>query len=171
MDVLEAILSRRSIRRYTDEAVGEEVVEQLLRAAAAAPSAHNEQPWHFVVIRDRAVLAEFPKVHPHSRLLLGAPVAIAVCADHELEVDRGVDYWVQDCAAATQNLLLAAHGLGLGACWIGIHPRAERQEVLKKLLGLPASVSCFGLVALGHPAETKGRGERYDAGRVHRERW
>lgn len=171
MEALEAILSRRSIRKYTDEVLADEVVEQLLRAAVAAPSAQNEQLWHFVVIRDRAVLAEIPKVHPHAKFLLGAPLAIAVCADHELEADRGADYWVQDCAAATMNILLAAHGLGLGAYWVGIHPRVERKETLGRLLGMPGQVSCFGLVALGHPAEAKERSERYDAGRVHRDRW
>jgi nitroreductase len=169
MEAREALLSRRSIRKYAAEAVSEEAVRRLLEAAMAAPSAGNEQPWHFVVIRDRATLDEIPTFHEHAQMMHEAPLAILVCAD-----DRSKKYeifWPQDCAAATQNLLLAAHASGLGAVWVGVYPVEGLITRLKKLLGLPPEVTPFALVAVGHPAEEKPPAERYDEARVHRERW
>lgn len=169
MDALEAILTRRSIRQFTDQAVSEAVVEDLLRAAMSAPSAGNQQPWQFVVITDRQILDAIPNIHPYSAMLKQAPLAILVCGDEELETHKG--YWVQDCSAATQNLLLAAHARGLGAVWLGIYPRMERVTGLRKLLGLPEHVIPLALVAIGHPAEHLPPAERYNAVRVHRNRW
>ena len=166
-----AILSRRSIRKYTAQPVDDEIIEKLLRAAFAAPSAHNEQPWHFVVIRDRTMLDEIPNIHPYAKMLKEAPAALAVCADHKLEKDAEAGYWVQDCAAATQNILLAAHGLGLGACWLGIHPRMQRKDAISKLLNLPENVSPFCLIALGYPAEQKEPSERFQPERMHQNQW
>src|SRR5512142_911151 len=107
MDALEAILTRRSVRRYTPEPIAEELLHELLDAAMHAPSAGNEQPWHFVVVTDRETLAAIPRFHPYAVMLRQAPAAIVVCGDPTLEKYHG--YWVQDCAAATENLLLAAH--------------------------------------------------------------
>ena len=171
MEAMEAILGRRSVRRYTDQAVSEEVIERLLRAGMAAPSANNEQPWHFVVIRERGILAEVPNFHPYAQMLKQVPVALGVCADLKLEKKPGMGYWIQDCAAATENILLAGHALGLGGCWLGIHPRPERKEGLRGLLDLPKSVEPFSLIALGYPAEQKGASERYRTERVHWDRW
>jgi len=169
MDALEAILTRRSIRQFTDQAVSEAVIEDLLRAAMSAPSAGNQQPWQFVVITDRQILDTIPSIHPYSAMLRQAPLAILVCGDEHLETHKG--YWVQDCSAATQNLLLAAHARGLGAVWLGIYPRMERVTGLRKLLGLPEHVVPLALVAIGHPAEHLPPADRYDAARVHRNRW
>jgi len=171
MEALTAILSRRSIRKFTAESIGDETIEHLLRAGCAAPSAHNEQPWHFIVIRDRVILDEIPRIHPYAQMLKQAPVALAVCADHKLEKDKAADYWVQDCAAATQNILLAAHALGLGACWLGIHPRMKRKEAISKLLNLPEHVSPFCLIALGYPAEKKEPSDRFNSERMHQNQW
>lgn len=169
MDALEAILTRRSIRQFTDQSVSEAVVEDLLRAAMSAPSAGNQQPWQFVVITDREILDTIPSIHPYSAMLRQAPLAILVCGDEQLETHKG--YWVQDCSAATQNLLLAAHARGLGAVWLGIYPRMDRVAGLRKLLGLPEHVVPMALVAIGHPAEHLPPAERYNAARVHRNRW
>ena len=169
MDALEAILTRRSIRQFTDQAVSEAVIEDLLRAAMSAPSAGNQQPWQFVVITDRQILDTIPSIHPYSAMLRQAPLAILVCGDEHLETHKG--YWVQDCSAATQNLLLAAHARGLGAVWLGIYPRMDRVTGLRKLLGLPEHVIPLALVAIGHPAEHLPPADRYDATRVHRNRW
>ena len=169
MDALEAILTRRSIRQFTDQSVSEAVVEDLLRAAMSAPSAGNQQPWQFVVITDRELLDTIPSIHPYSAMLRQAPLAILVCGDEQLETHKG--YWVQDCSAATQNLLLAAHARGLGAVWLGIYPRMDRVAGLRKLLGLPEHVVPMALVAIGHPAEHLPPAERYNAARVHRNRW
>jgi nitroreductase len=169
MDAIEAILSRRSIRRYAPQPVPEAVIRQLLEAAMSAPSAGNEQPWQFVVITDRRILDEIPRFHPYAEMLKEATVAILVCGDLRLEKYR--DHWVQDCSAATQNILLAAHAKGLGAVWVGIYPTEDRVVRIRKLLGLPSHVVPLCLVPLGHPAEQIPRAERYDASRVHRNQW
>lgn len=166
---LEAIFARRSIRKYTDEPVSDEQLTQLLRAAMAAPSAGNQQPWQFVVIRDRNTLDAVPKFHPYSAMLAEAPLAVLVCGDLERETVKG--YWVQDCSAAVENLLIAASAIGLGAVWLGVHPVSEREDGCRKLLGIPANVVPFAIVSIGHPDEQKAPADRYDAERVHHERW
>lgn len=169
MDLFDAIHHRRSVRRFLADPIPADVVERLLRAAMAAPSAGNQQPWQFVVIDDRSTLDAVPRFHQHARMLTQAPLAVLVCATPATEKHKG--YFPQDCAAATQNLLLAAHGLGLGACWLGIHTRPEREQGLRELLGIPADVVPYSLIALGRPAETPAQADRYDAARVHRNRW
>jgi nitroreductase len=118
MDTLTAIRTRRSIRAYTAEPVSEEMIETLLAAAMQAPSAGNQQPWHFVIIQQRALLDALDEAMPYGKMLHQAALAVVVCAEAALDVRGG--YWVQDCSAATQNLLLAAHASGLGAVWLGI---------------------------------------------------
>ncbi len=169
MDALEAVLSRRSIRKYTSEPVTENAVRALLEAAMAAPSAGNEQPWQFVVVTARATLDEIPTFHEYAQMMYEAPLAVLVCGDHRHKKYRG--FWVLDCAAATQNLLLAAHALGLGAVWVGVYPDDGLVSRLTQLLGLPPEVVPFALVAVGHPAEEKPPAARYDEKRVHYERW
>lgn len=163
------VLSRRSIRRYTDEAVSAADVERLLRAAMAAPSAGNQQPWAFVVVRERTVLDAIPGFHPYAAMLPKAPVALVVCGLPES--CKWPQMWVQDCSAATQNILVEAAALGLGAVWLGVHPLEERERGVRALLGIPEDVVPFAIVPVGHPAEHKGPSERYDPGRVHIERW
>jgi nitroreductase len=169
METLEAIHTRRSIRRYQDKPVGEDLIQKLLEAAMQAPSARNQQPWQFVVIDDRTVLTTIPGFMPNAAMAANAPLAILVCADLDLEKSEG--YWVVDCAAATQNILLAAHALGLGACWCGVYPRENRMEELRKLIGLPKNVMAHSLVVIGHPAEQVAAEKRYRKERVRRNRW
>jgi len=169
MDAMQAILTRRSIRRYTSDPVPPGQVDRLLTAAMAAPSAGNQQPWHFVVIRDRSLLDAVPRFHPYAGMLKVAPVAILVCGDVNLEKHEG--YWIQDCSAATENLLLAAHAEGLGAVWLGVYPRADRVAGMRELLGLPEHILPLALIALGQPGEEKGPAERFDASRIHHDRW
>ncbi len=169
MDILEALHTRRSIRQYQDRAVPGELIDRLLRAAMAAPSARNAQPWHFVVLDDRKLLDAIPKFAPNAPMVRSAPAAILVCADVRLELSPG--YWPVDCAAATQNLLLAAHGLGLGAVWCGIYPREERMAGFRRLLDLPNDVQPHSLVVLGYPAEHPPSQDRYRPDRVHRNAW
>lgn len=169
MDAFEAIHGRRSIRRYTGEPVDEESMERVLRAAMAAPSAGNQQPWQFVVLDDRGLIDRIPEFHPYAEMLREAPAAVVVCGDTRGAPHKG--YWEQDCSAATQNLLLAAHALGLGAVWLGVHPLADRVEALGELLGLPTDVIPLAVIALGHPAEEKPPADRFDASRVHRNGW
>lgn len=169
MEVLDAILTRRSIRAYDDRPVPEELVERLLRAAMAAPSARNGQPWQFVVLTDRDMLAKAATINPYAGMAAQAPLAIVICADPRLEKSSG--YWPVDCAAAAENMLLAAHGLGLGAVWTGIYPREERIEGFRRLLGLPAPVIAHCMIVVGYPAEQRAAEVRYHADRVHRDRW
>lgn len=166
---MEAIYTRRSIRKYTDQAVPEKDIEELLRAAMSAPSAGNEQPWHFVIINDRSVLDQIPSFHPYAQALKSASVAVLVCGDVQLERFEG--NWVLDCAAATENLLLAAAAKGLGTVWLGVYTFKERVEGMKKLLSLPPSVVPFALIPVGYPAEQKPKEDRYNKERIHHNKW
>lgn len=169
MNTQDAIFSRRSIRKYTDQPVTDEQVTTLLHAAMAAPSAGNQQPWQFVVVRDKTTLEEIGRIHPHASMAPKAPVGILVCGDTRVEKYAG--YWVIDCAAAVQNLLLAAHSMGLGAVWTGIHPMRDRVEAFAKLFGAPEGVIPHSFIPLGYPAEEKKREDRYRPERVHLERF
>ena len=169
MDPLETIATRRSIRRYTPEGVSDSDVTTILDAAMASPSAGNEAPWHFIVLRERGSMESIMRVHPYSRMLIHAPVAIIVCADLSLERHEG--FWVQDCSAATMSMLLAAHALGLGAVWLGVHPDAGREAGVREAFELPEGIVPLSIVSIGHPDETKPPSERYDEGRVHQEKW
>ena len=171
MDALEAIHTRRSIRKYLDKPVPEELIQKLLAAAMQAPSACNQQPWQFVVIDDRTILAEIPKFMPNAAMAGKAPLAILVCGDVDLRVERSEGYWVVDCAAAVENMLLAAHALGLGAVWCGVYPREPRMEGMRRLLGLPKNVIAHSLVVLGYPGEQVPPEDRHRPERVRRNRW
>lgn len=169
MDALENLLTRRTIRRFTQEAVTEAEIETMLRAAMAAPSAGNQQPWHFITITDRAVLDQLPDIQPHCRQMLLAPLAILVCAD--VTVERHEGFWVQDCAAAAENILLAAHAQGLGGSWCGLYPRTPWCEGVARLLDLPHHVQPLCLLAIGHPDEEKAPSDRFRRERIHDQRW
>ena len=165
--LIETILARRSIRKYTAEPVSEESIQTLLEAAMAAPSASNRKPWQFVVVTERETLDELAETHPHGKMLSGAPLGIAVCGDLT-EMER---YWVQDCSAATENMLLAVTALGLGAVWLGVYPGDERVEAVRRILDLPEHITPLNVVSIGHPAEEKEPRTQFDAERVHRETW
>ena len=169
METIHAILSRRSIRKYTDKQVSREDVNDLLKAAMAAPSANNCQPWHFVVINDHQIMDRIPEFHPYSRMLKDASVAILVCIDKNLENADG--YGIQDCSAATQNILLAAHAKGLGAVWLGIYPREVRIDGIKNLLEIPDGIMPLSLISIGYPAEEKPPANRFDKARIHYNKW
>ncbi len=164
-----AIYARRSIRRYEDRFVAPNLINELLRAAMSAPSAGNEQPWQFVVITRREVLDRIPDIHPYAGMARDAHLAILICGDLDCEKHEG--FWVQDCAAATENLLIAAAGLGLGAVWCGVHPRQDREKGFRQLLDIPERMVPFALVPVGWPAEEKGSSDRFDPLRIHYEKW
>jgi nitroreductase len=166
-EFVQTIFARRSIRKYTDEPVGEEDVKTLLEAAMAAPSASNRKPWRFVVVTKRQTLDALAEAHPHGKMLFEATLCISVCGDLA-EMER---YWVQDCSAATENLLLAATALGLGAVWLGVYPKEDRVAAVRGVLDLPKTITPLNLVSIGHPAEEKEARTQYDEARVHRERW
>jgi nitroreductase len=169
MDAIEAIKTRRSIRRFKDKEVSEAELKELLAAAMQAPSAVNEQPWQFVVIRDRAILEKIPSIHIYASMAKEASAAILVCADMNLEKSKG--FWVLDCSAAVENLLLAAHAKGLGAVWCGIYPNEERMVPFSEMFSLPTNVIPFALVPIGYPDEKKAPEDRFRPDRVHKDKW
>jgi len=164
-------LGRRSIRIYQPGDISEAVITRLLEAAMAAPSAAATDPWRFVVIRQRATLEQLAAVLSNGEMLLRAGTAIAVCGELSAAHDRQLSYLLQDCSAAIQNLLLCAYSQGLGACWLGVHPREPRMEAMRNLLALPPSVVPVACVAVGLPGEKKTPRTRYKAEYVHWEKW
>lgn len=169
MEILQAIKTRRSIRKYQDKAIPTEVIKDILEAAMFAPSAGNEQPWQFVILEERNLLDAVPSICPTASMCRHSPAAILVCSDSTLE--KYPDFWVQDCSAAVENMLLAAHALGIGAVWAGIYPLKERIEGFRKLLTLPEEITPFALVTLGYPDEQPALPQRYRKDRVHYNGW
>ena len=169
MDAMDVILTRRSVRKYHKKPLSEQIVKELLDAAMSAPSASNEQPWHFILINDPEILGKIPTFHNHAKMLSDASVAILVCGDLDLEKHKGM--WTQDCSAATQNILLAVRAKGLGAVWLGIFPREERTKGMKELTNLPDNVIPFSLISIGYPVEKQNKVNRYDDSRIHHNKW
>jgi nitroreductase len=169
MDAMDALLTRRSIRKYTDRPVSDDLVTQLLRAAMAAPSARNQQPWEFIVVRDRQQLEAIATAQPYAGMARDAQLAVVVCADLDRVESEG--FWIQDCAAATENLLVAANALGLGAVWSGTYPREDRVSRISALFALPPNVIPFAVVPVGYPADQPGPADRFETSRIHIERW
>ena len=170
-DALTAILTRRSIRDYTPRPVPEELIKLLLTAAMAAPSAFNERSTEFVVVNDPKILAEIAKVNPKSLQLKKMTVAIVVCGNQNKEKNKGQGYWQLDGAVATENILIAANAVGLGAVWTAIYPYPDRIPKVQKLLNLPAQVIPLNIIPIGYPAEQKMTGNRFDPPRAHYNRW
>jgi nitroreductase len=166
-ELIKTIFARRSIREYTTEQVKESAVKAMLEAAMAAPSASNRKPWHFIVVTDRQTLDKLAQAHPYGKMLLGAPLCVAVCGDSTISPR----FWVQDCSAATENLLLATAALGLGAVWLGVYPREDRIGPIRKVLRIPDNIVPLNLVPIGHTAEEKEPRTQYDERRVHRDHW
>lgn len=149
---LENIATRTSVRSYLDKPVDATLIEQLLRAGMAAPTAVNRQPWHFVVITDRTKLNELAKANPHAGMLMKAPLAIVVCGDMKKALTgEAQEFWVQDCSAATENILLAANALGLGAVWTGTYPDKKRCEAVAAVLNLPDHLIPLNTIVIGYP--------------------
>lgn len=169
MELLDGILTRRSIRKFKPSPVSPGMVELILKAAMYAPSARNEQPWHFIVVDDRTLLNHIRDSHPYAAMLSEAPLAIVICGDTKLELSPG--YWPVDCSAATQNILLAAYAKGLGSVWLGVYPRSERQEAIRKLFELPDYIQPFAIVAIGLANEEKEMPERFKPERIHKNKW
>ena len=169
MNTLDAIYNRRSIRRYKQIQIEKAKVEELLKSAMYAPSARNMQPWQFIVVDDREMLDKLATAHPYAKMLYEAPLAILVCGDEKLDETAG--YWIQDCSAATQNILLAAYELGLGTVWLGVYPREPRVNAMKELFQLPDHIHPITLIAIGYSDEEKERPDRFKPERIHYNKW
>ncbi len=165
-EVINAMLARRSIRKYKDTPVPREILEILLQAAMAAPSAMNSQPWEYVVVTDPKTLEDLRNNLMFAKMK--APAAICVLGSDRSRLGKaGIKFWVQDCSAATENILLAATSLGLGSVWVGIHPVVLFERTVKNILNLPAGVTPFNLIYVGYPDEVKEPRTQYDEKRVH----
>ena len=169
MDAMEAILTRRSVRKYSKKRLSKKIIKELLEAAMYAPSAGNEQPWHFIIINDPQILSKVPSFHNHAQMLNDASIAILVCGDLNLDKHNGM--WIQDCSAATENILIAARAKELGAVWLGIFPREERMKGMKQLTNLPDNIMPFSLISIGYPAEPQIIVDRYNTSRIHKNKW
>ncbi len=169
MDAIDVILSRRSTRKFTGKLVNDENLTKILKAGFSAPSAHNRQPWEFIVLKDEIMINEFSSKHSYAKMLPQAKCAIVVCGDNENQKATG--FLVADCAAAIENMLLAAHALNLGAVWCGIYPVPDLLDMTKKLLGLPETIIPIGLVAIGYKAEEKEPRNNFDPKKIHYNKW
>lgn len=170
---MDAIFTRTSVRKYTGENVSKEQIELLLKAAMAAPSARNIQPWEFIVIQDRKTLDTISELGSFAYMLKDAPLAIVVCADTDKEIppQAGKNYWIQDCSAATQNIMLQASEIGLGSVWIGTFPKEEIYKPLAQLLGLPANIIPVTTISIGHPDGELHPKDKFDKKKIHYEKW
>jgi nitroreductase len=168
---IENLFARRSIRVFTAETLNQDEIETLLKAAMAAPSAGNRKPWHFIAITAAEMRAALAASHPYAGMLVEAPLCIVPCGQPNLGYPGVPEFWVQDLAAACENILLAAVGLGLGGVWCGVHPITERVQAARRILGIPDHVVPFAFVAIGHPGEKREARTQYDPERVHYEQW
>jgi len=168
---LQFIFSRRSVRRYQERDIPEEFLTDLLEAAMAAPSAVAKDPWHFIVTRKKETMGRIADFLPHGQMLRHAAAAVVVCGDIEQAHDGQESYMLQDCSAAVENILLAATALGLGSCWLGVHPRPDRMEGIRSLFGLPKNIVPVAGISLGWPERQPEPRTRYAGESVHREEW
>lgn len=169
METFESIYQRRSIRRFQNRPVPEQYIEELLKAAMSAPSAMNQQPWHFVVINDHRLLEQIAAIQGGYSMLKRAPMAILVCVEESLASLK--HFWPLDCAAATENILIAAQSLGLGVTWCGLYPALEFITKIREILDLPESITPFSLIPVGFPDEEKAPEDRFRKERIHRNGW
>jgi len=170
-NALEVILRRTSIRDFTGASVDKNILDTILRAGMAAPSAKNIQPWNFICIIDRKILNQLAGGLPYARMLYKSAAAVIVCGTPDKEDKELNDYWVQDCSAATENILLAVEALGLGAVWTGVHPRSIRIQTVKEILGIPDEVIPLNVIAIGVPAQRTLPKDKYNPQKIHWEKW
>lgn len=169
MEIQEALLNRRSIRKYKDQKISKENLDKILNAAMYAPSAMNLQAWQFIVIDNKEVLIESIKSIPYAEMLKESANAIIVCGDSLVE--KNESWLLQNCSAATQNILLSAHGLGIGSCWIAIHGMDDVYKNIKNQFSLPENIVPVSLISLGYPDETVTTEERYKQDKIHYNKW
>ncbi len=170
--IIEAIKARTSIRSYQNKKIEQEKITEILKAAMSAPSARNRQPWLFIVIDDKAVLKELGDALPNAAMTASAPLAIAVCGDLSKTLEgESSEYWIQDTSAATENLLLAASAMGLGAVWTGVYPDKGRIGTLRKILNIPENIIPLNLIPIGYPEGSSKPKNKWDEANIHKNRW
>ena len=169
--VIENIMTRTSIRQFTSQPVAKDTLDLIVKAGMAAPSAVNAQPWAFVVVTDREVLDSLNANHPYANLKT-ATAAVIVCGNLEKAMEGPAqEYWVQDCSAASENILLAAHAYGIGAVWCGVYPSQERVQAVSQVLGLPENIIPLNIITMGYPAENPEPKDKFKSDNIHYQRW
>ena len=168
-NTIDTIYDRRSVRKYIDKEVNPDLVDEILRAAMFAPSGCNKQPWHFVVFNDKELIKEIKAMHPYASALATAPVCIMVCGDTQKEMAPG--FYQVDCSAAIENMILAAKALGIDTCWMGIYPWEDTMAAFTKRFNLPENIKPFALISVGYSESKQERPRRYDASRIHYNKW
>jgi nitroreductase len=170
MELFDGLLSRRSVRKYSGEIIDDEKIKSIIKAGMYAPSASNKRPWHFVVVDDRLIMKKIMEVHPYSSMLTEASHAIVVCGDTDLH--NGPGYYLLDCSAASQNILLAAHSMGFGAVWLGVEPREERVAAISKILGLPSHIRPVSIISVGMTVRQQaGITDRFEEEKIRKNKW
>ncbi|TAH70007.1 MAG: nitroreductase family protein [Anaerolineaceae bacterium] len=169
MDVIEAISTRRSIRKFTGEPISDSELDIILRAGFQSPSAHNRQPWEFIVIKDKSRFEALAKVHKYAQMTLQAGACIIVCGNTDIQELTG--FLIEDCSASIQNILLASHGIGLGAVWVGLYPITEHTNNISNMFSLPGNIIPVGMVVIGRKGEEKDKADRFNVDKVHYETW
>ena len=160
---IENIMTRASVRSYRDKVVEKDKIVTLLKAGMAAPSAADKRPWHFVVVTDRELLDGLAQANPNAGFAKKAPLAIVVCGDMTKTLQGGgKDFWIQDVSAASENILLAAHAMGLGAVWTGTYPSPDRCKAVAEVLGLPENLVPFNTIVIGYPASQVTPKDKWD---------
>lgn len=171
-DMLDCIMTRASVRTYTDEQISDDLIEKILRAGMAAPSAVNKQPWEFVVVKDSAMCIALADSLKNMHMLAGAPLGIVVCGNLDKAIDgEGESYWIQDCSAVTENMLLAAHAMGLGAVWCGVYPITDRVDYMKKMLEMPENIIPLNMVVFGYPKDETAPKDKWKPENIHLEKY
>lgn len=166
-ETIETIFNRKSVREYQDKAVEAEKIDLLMRAGMAAPSAMDRRPWEIVVLNNKEAMASLSESLPYAKMLAQAPMAIIVCGD----VTKSENNWYIDCSAVTQNILLAAEALGLGAVWTGVYPSEERVKMVSEALGLPENIVPLNVIPVGYPAGDAQPKDKYNEAKVHYNKW
>ncbi len=167
---MNSIFARRSIRVYTGQPIPNDDLNLCIKAAMYAPSAGNEQAWEFIITRARENLTQLGRAHPYGKALFGAAAAVTVCGNRS-RLKFPQEYWVEDCSAAAQNLMLQAQELGIGSVWLAVYPCEDRVEAVSRELHLPSQVVPLCIIAMGYPGETRVAEERYRPEKIHLERW
>ncbi len=170
--ILNNIMTRTSIRAYQETPVEDAVIEKILRAGMAAPTARDTRPWSFIVVKDKDLLSQIAEANPNAGMCAKAPLAIVVCGDMSKTLDGPArEYWVDDCSAATENILLAAHALGLGAVWTGFYPNMDRVNAINPILNIPEGQVVLCVIPMGYPDENREPKDKWNPENIHYDRW
>lgn len=165
--VINNILNRKSIRKYSDKKIEQEKIDLILKSAMAAPTAMNKQPWELLVVTDKKKLEQIAKDIPNASYSKNSQLVIIVCGDKNINEQ----FWIQDCSAMTENILLAVEGIGLGAVWCAVYPFEDKVEKVKKLFNLPENIVPLNVIPVGYPAMKENPKQKYNSKKIHINGW